>query len=289
MPESVPCGLCGSPDADAEERLTRLAFLADPYRVQRCRRCGFVYESPRPSPDELESTYRRDAFWDAERMARPQRRNRFDRARFERLERWTGGPGSLLGLGTLDGGYVLACGQRRGWDTLGVEFVEGALKHAATLGVPLMRSPFWDLDVTDRRFDAVYTQSLEHVPDVPATLRQFRDHLRPGGVVVIEAPNQFDALKEAAKGVLLGVVGDRLLDHVYREVDQSVHLSFFTPRTLRSAMEAEGFEVLEVHPYLPWNPNYHGTPRFRVSKELVYLIGGLVERGPATELIARAS
>lgn len=288
MPESVPCGLCGSPDADVQDPLTRLADLSGPYRVQRCRRCGFVYESPRPSPDELVSTYQGDAFWDEERIAHRPPRGRFDGARFERLERWTGGPGSLLALGCLDGGFVMACGRSRGWETLTVEFVDGAMKHAALLGLPMVHSPFWDLGVTDRRFDAIFTQSLEHVPDVRATLGQFRDHLRPGGFIVVEAPNQFEALKEVAKGFLLGIVGDRLLDHVYREVDQSVHLSFFTPRTLRRAVEDAGFDVLEMRSYLPWNPNYHATQRLRVSKELAYLVGGMVGRGPSTELIARA-
>jgi 2-polyprenyl-3-methyl-5-hydroxy-6-metoxy-1,4-benzoquinol methylase len=183
---------------------------------------------------------------------------------------------------------VIENARLRGWETLGVEFVEGALEHTVEVGVPVVRSPLWDLDVVDGRFDAVHTLSLEHVPDVPLTLRQIREHLRPGGFFVVEAPNQFEAIKEVAKAALIGIVGDRLLDHVYNEANQTFHLSFFTPRTLRSAVEGAGFEVLEMRTYMPWNPVYHFNTRFRVSKELVYLLGGFVGRGPSTELIARA-
>jgi 2-polyprenyl-3-methyl-5-hydroxy-6-metoxy-1,4-benzoquinol methylase len=262
--------------------------MGEPYRVQRCLRCDFVYESPRPTRDELLVDYQTDPYWQTQRNAPRPHRRRFDAARFERIERWTGGPGSLLAVAALDGGYLMENARLRGWDTLGVEFVEGALEHVDAVGLPVVRSPLWDLDAVDRRFDAVHTLSLEHMPDVPKALRQIRDHLHPRGIATIEAPNQFDALKEVAKGVLIEVVGDRLMDHVYNEANQTFHLSFFTPRTLRNAVETAGFEVLEMRTYTAWNPVYHFTRRFRVTKELVYLIGGFIGRGPSIEVIARA-
>jgi 2-polyprenyl-3-methyl-5-hydroxy-6-metoxy-1,4-benzoquinol methylase len=288
LPETIPCGLCGSPDAAVERRKSQLTALPEPYQVKRCLRCGFEYLSPRPTGDELVALYAVDPYWQGPRMALRPLRRRFDAARFARLERWSGGPKSLLSVACLDGGYAMQNARRRGWETLGVEFVDVAVEHARNLGMPIVRSRLWDLDAVDGTFDAIHSLSLEHVPDVPKTLRQFREHLVPGGVVVIEAPNQFNALKETAKLAVLGVVGNRLLDHVYQEANQYFHLSFFTPRTLRTAFQDAGFEVLEHRTYMAWDPVYHFTPRFRVTKELVYLIGGLVDRGPSIELIARA-
>jgi 2-polyprenyl-3-methyl-5-hydroxy-6-metoxy-1,4-benzoquinol methylase len=169
--------------------------------------------------------------------------------------------------------------------------VEPLLQHAESdLGLPMVRSVLWNLDVLgDRQFDAIYTHSLEHVPDVRATLASFRRHLRPGGMLVVEAPNQFEALKERVKAALYAVLGERLSPHLYGEVTPQFHLTFFTPRTLRRFMEEAGFEIVGRRTYRPWNPIYHGTRRLRTVRELSFLVGGLVDRGPAAEVMARRS
>jgi 2-polyprenyl-3-methyl-5-hydroxy-6-metoxy-1,4-benzoquinol methylase len=289
VPEIVPCGICHSPDATHQVRRTRLAQLREPYEVKRCRSCGFEYLSPRPTRDELLALYAAHPFWSPERTAKRHRRQSFDAARFQRLERRIGRPGSLLVVGCLEGGFVMGNARRRGWRPLGVEFVDPLIEHVeGALGLEVVRSPLWDLSALEgRRFDAIHTLVLEHVPDVLETLRLMHGLLAPGGLLMIEAPNQFEALKERFKDVLLAVLGDRLVPHLYAETSPEFHLSFFTPQTIRDALERSGFEVLESRTYMTWNPIYHATRRLRTLREASFVIGGLVGRGPSTEVIAR--
>jgi SAM-dependent methyltransferase len=178
--------------------------------------------------------------------------------------------------------------RRRGWEVVGLEFIPSIFETDGSRNVEMIHSPMWDLGVLDgRRFDAIATQSLEHMPDVLGYLAGLRRLLKAEGIVLIEAPNQFEGLKERIKDALLAVLGDRLLPYLYAEAAPQFHLSFFTPRSLRRALEESGFEILESRSYLPWNPIYHHTQRLRTLREASFLIGGLVERGPSVEVIAR--
>jgi 2-polyprenyl-3-methyl-5-hydroxy-6-metoxy-1,4-benzoquinol methylase len=146
----------------------------------------------------------------------------------------------------------------------------------------------WDLGVLDgRRFDAIYTHSLEHVPDVPVTVRRCHDLLRDDGILMVEAPNQFEALKERFKEALWRPLGKRLVPHLKSDAPPVAHISYFSPRTLRRTLEQGGFEILESRTYLPWNPIYHAERRGRMIREFVYFVGGLVGMGPSIEVIGR--
>ncbi|MBK7971871.1 MAG: methyltransferase domain-containing protein [Deltaproteobacteria bacterium] len=131
--------------------------------------------------------------------------------------------------------------------------------------------------------------SLEHVPDPRRTLRQCRDLLVDGGLLLIDVPNQFHSLKDRLKMAGRGVAGARFDHWFFGEVAAEFHMTFFDPRTLRRALAEEGFEVLELRTHLPWHPVYLANPRGRWIQEMLYRIGGRFERGPSIEVIARAT
>ena len=72
-------------------------------------------------------------------------------------------------------------------------------------------------------------QVLEHVPDIHDFLLGIRQSLRPGAAGLVEVPS----LEQAMEGV-------RFYDFF------SDHLNYFSARTLRVALERNGFEVVEV-------------------------------------------
>lgn len=84
--------------------------------------------------------------------------------------------------------------------------------------------------VPGSRYDAfVARQVLEHVPDPNDFLQGARQLLSPMGVGLIEVPSLEQALD-----------GERFYDFFHD------HLSYFSSRTLRCALEHNGFDVLEV-------------------------------------------
>jgi 2-polyprenyl-3-methyl-5-hydroxy-6-metoxy-1,4-benzoquinol methylase len=73
---------------------------------------------------------------------------------------------------------------------------------------------------------------LEHDPDPRRTLAWVREHLAPGGVLVVEVPDGSSPLARALGGRWAGL-------HTPR------HVSFFDPASLRRLCEGAGFEILD--------------------------------------------
>src|SRR5262245_43387971 len=289
MPETIACALCGISAASAQPGSPRLANLRAPCAISRCAQCGFVYLSPRPTIDELYEMYVTDPYYAADNASRAATRGRYYGAKLERLERYRPARGRLLGVGCLEGGYALEVARTRGWDVTAVEFSPILAQYARTaLGIDVDVARAWDLStLTARRFDAIMSQSLEHVPDPVATLRQCRDLLEPGGLLFLEVPNQFYSLIDSLKMVVVRAVGDGAYSWFHRDLTFEFHLFYFTPATIRALLARELFEVVALRTHLRAHPLYLGRGPRRWLQGPIHAIGGLVERGPCIEVIAR--
>jgi hypothetical protein len=87
-------------------------------------------------------------------------------------------------------------------------------------------------DLAGAPFDGFVTrQVLEHVPDIHDFLAGVRRNLRPGAAGLVEVPR----LEKA------------VVDHRFYDFFPD-HVNYFSERTLRVALEMNGFEVLETGP-----------------------------------------
>jgi 2-polyprenyl-3-methyl-5-hydroxy-6-metoxy-1,4-benzoquinol methylase len=197
----------------------------------------------------------------------------------------------MLGIGCLEGGYALDVAQRRGWRVCAIEFSPILAAHAREqLGVQVDVAAAWDLSpVTGREFDAIYTHSLEHFPDPRTSLRQCRALLTNRGLLMIEVPNTFRSLKSTLQRALVYLAGSKAQRLFFGEVPAESHLYYFDPRSIRTMLESGGFEILDLRTYLPRHPVYHGNPRLGWLQELLYAVGGPLDRGPTIEVIARVA
>jgi SAM-dependent methyltransferase len=288
MPESVACAVCGSTAAVAEPRKTRLLNLRAPNAICRCGRCGFLYLNPRPTIEELAEMYTTDPYYAADNATRGATRRRFYHGRMARLERWRPERGSLLGIGCLEGGYALEIARARGWRVEAVEFSPILAEHARTaLGIEVSVARAWDLvALRGDRFDAIFSQNLEHVPDPGVTLAQCRELLAPDGLLMLEVPNQFYSLIDVLKLAVSRIAGDGAYAWFHRDLTFEFHTLYFTPRTLRALLEREGFHVLALRTHLRAHPLYLGKGSRRWLQGPIHALGGLVNRGPCIEVIA---
>jgi SAM-dependent methyltransferase len=162
--------------------------------------------------------------------------------------------GSGMGLFTLSGCAL-------GLDVTGIESssdrYQASLQTARSLfadnqlPLRLIQAPSESLPLPDRSVDLVASfQTIEHVADLPQTLREIRRVLKPGGLFFAQAPN-YSSLYEAHYGVAvplgLGKAWTRrylsLLGRPTRFLD---HLQWLDPPALRTLLRDCGFQHASV-------------------------------------------
>ena len=150
----------------------------------------------------------------------------FDRARLRLL----GAPrGQLLDVGAGRGRFV-ALARAAGWDAEGIE-----PSARERYGVALQRASIEDAQVEPGSLDAATLwHVLEHVEDPGAALTRVRSWLRPGGVLLVGAPNL--ASLQARMG------GDR-----WFHLDVPRHRTHFTAAGLHTLLARRGLAPLRTH------------------------------------------
>lgn len=190
----------------------RLAPSVAGHAVVDCAACGFAHLDPLPPPDELRDTYRRH-YYDS---VKPDylAKEASERAYWvlehdDKLDAFRTlcghAPGRLLDIGC-SGGFFLAHAAARGWHVVGVEPSAQAAAHARGLGVPVVERFLDELDCTALGdFDAIHLKLvLEHVPDPAGVLATVAAHLRPGGVVCVQVPNDWSVLQAVVRATIAG-------------------------------------------------------------------------------------
>jgi SAM-dependent methyltransferase len=232
----------GEPDADAAHAGPVLAER-NGFTVIDCAACGFAHATPVPGVDELIETYRHD-YYAAEKPLYLQRTEE-DRGwwldvygeRLHRMEaRLPAGERAVLDVGS-GPGLFLDAAAARDWRTLGVEPSRQAAAHARGLGHDI-REGFFDASMAASLppVDAIHMALvLEHVPEPLPLLAAARRLLRPGGMLCVAVPNDFNPLQQAAVAQGLAPWW----------VAPPHHLNYFSPASLAGLIERAGFTVVE--------------------------------------------
>lgn len=215
-----------------------------PFTLFRARRSQFAWVYPRPRQEELPGFYAFDGYYthDAGMGLTPTLLDRmlrkaawtFDRSVHTTPE-WVrhtfGAPRRILDVGAGDGFFaaLLASG---GHDVTCVEIDPVCRERIAARGLDVREGSAEELPVDEgERFGAVtMLHVLEHTLDPARALAAAHEVLEPGGLLVVEVPNQ-------------RCLGFDRLAYTWAFFDVPRHLSFFTARSLRQAVEHAGFVV----------------------------------------------
>jgi SAM-dependent methyltransferase len=220
-----PCALC--PNAGAKPR-----FEVDRTGIVACNSCGLVRQETRPratgdlydaayySTDDPKGGYS-NYFLDASVNERTFRR------RMRSIEQRLPRRGRILDVGCALGDFVQEA-VTAGWDAEGVEISPFAAAQARKRGLKVRVGKLEDLRLDAEAFDVITLyDTIEHLPDPVATLREVRRLLRPGGFVHIVTPN-------------VGGLQSRVLGRRWYHYKPGEHLFYFAPRTLRATIERAG-------------------------------------------------
>jgi 2-polyprenyl-3-methyl-5-hydroxy-6-metoxy-1,4-benzoquinol methylase len=205
-----------------------------------------VLLAPRPTQAAIAASYDiqdsgTHSTWDAQHDGR----RRLWSKRADRVTRYHGRPGRALDLGAGFGDFLAEL-RTRGWQVTGTEVSEDAVARAGKRGIELQLGQPEELKFPAESFDLVTMwHVLEHLPFPGHTLDECARLLRPGGVVVVAVPNDslFPRLaaylisgKREARNALWGL----------RNPGEEIHLSFFSPRRLRRALESANLVLVEL-------------------------------------------
>ena len=235
----VPCPLCSSAD---RVPLFVSRLYADEVPIVRCRACGLLFQSPRPSPADLLGMYDEKYYTGAdakpgdytyadERAREPQVRLK-TAARLARVERLVR-PGRVVDAGCSFGGF-LAEARHRGWDPYGVDASPYAARHLREVRrIPVHEGTFESAPIPPKSVRLVHmSEFLEHCPDPRAVVKKAAQVLEPGGLLVIGTANA-DSLARRLRGARWGYF-------------MPGHVVFFSARLLARLLGEEGFEVHRV-------------------------------------------
>lgn len=255
------CNVCGS---------EAISMVDKDCNIVRCRHCGYVFDNPRPSKEELVRFYSRPTQYDSWLSHLDARKLLWER-RLHRLQS-TRKSGSVLDVGTGIGQF-LALATPYYADVYGTEVSSTAVRIAKEkFGLDVFHGTIEGLAASGRVFDNITLfHVLEHVPDPRSLLKTCHSLLSPHGVLVIAVPNEITSLRARAKRTLtrIGVKRSRKLGQfglplIRLEADtDEVHLSHFTPKVLLQLLQATGFSVLKS----TLDPYYiaHGFSKFKAD------------------------
>lgn len=198
----------------------------------KCPTCGFVYQNPRPSQDELLNIYQ---------TYLPTEKNEIEawgvvmepvfKKSAALIERYTP-QGRVLDVGA-GYGFFLALMQSRGWHVTGVEISHTGVRYGREqFGIPILFLPWEKTSFKDGEFDVITAfYVIEHFLDPLAFLKEAYRILRPGGIVLLRYPHT-TPIKN-----ILSLLG--IKKHLYH---LPFHMSDFSPKTMGISLKKAGFQ-----------------------------------------------
>lgn len=236
------CPICGT------EHIRTIDAVSN---ICECEPCGYVFDNPRPTIEELVAFYSQPAKYDSW-LSEEQARDQLWKRRLKQVLSVTK-PGSLLDVGAGIGQF-LDLARPHFSSVSGTEVSESAIQIARKkYGLELMRGEIHTVDFGTTQFDNITVfHVLEHVPNPRLVIERCERLLPTGGVLVIAVPNDVQSLRARTKRFLrtVGVPKFRktgrlglpklVLDGSLSEI----HLSHFTPVALKRLVEKLGFSVV---------------------------------------------
>jgi ubiquinone/menaquinone biosynthesis C-methylase UbiE len=226
------------------------------YNFCRCDACGFVFDSPRPTAEEIASFYSQASKYDSWIREGSARDALWQRRIKKLIPQFVAG--TLLDIGTGVGQFLHHA--RHLFSTVqGTEVSESGVRIAREkYSLDVRLGQVEELNLPSSSFDNITLfHVLEHVPDPSGTLDECRRLMQPNGMLAIAVPNDVLAWTSILKrfGSRIGFKSFRKfsprLGISKAGLSSEIHLSHFTPAVLRQLLQNRGFRIVEesIDPY----------------------------------------
>lgn len=302
MPTRVPtCAICGSTENRQSKALAECLGLQDPFGILKCKNCAFCWQSPRPEEAEMAAFYNYIYFggplpdgtkWMNDYPSPPETTRRYSstnrsftyeqqKFHLELIDKHKDRQETrLLEIGSGKGGFLKIVG-RIGIKGVGLEPSESAVREARADGLEVYQGKLENPpdQVKFKSWDVIFMSHVfEHFECPRVAAQHLWNLLEPGGFVVLEVPNQFEAWMEKCSLFLRSLTKTSRSSTMY-----SVHhLSFFSIRHLEGLFSSEGFELVSTS----WTPKRFNTPR-NIASSIIDGLGEIfAKQGRNIQLVA---
>jgi SAM-dependent methyltransferase len=221
------------------------------FDVIECDVCEFKHIIPIPNSEELKNLYE-EKFYSSEK---PEYFKNVQedlqwweltyRNYYKMLEKYCQkNKRKLLEIGS-GPGYFLKTGKKLGWDALGFEPSKQAYEYSKKLGVKVVNN-FFDEKSANKyagQFDVVYIDTvIEHLPDPISLLKNARKTLKPGGIIFITTPSDYNPLQTILR---------KDLGFKPWWVFPPQHINYFDFDSIKKLVKRVGFNVLDLSATFP--------------------------------------
>lgn len=242
------CNICGG---------TAIESIDPGYNFCKCKDCGYIFDNPRPTQQEIWTFYSKPMQYDAW-LSREKEREVLWKRRIKKMRKHLRS-GSLLDVGTGTGQF-LNLARHYYTQVVGTEVSKSAIAIAKEkYNLDVAEGDIIDAVLpTGSVFDNVSMfHVLEHVPNPRQVIARCHSLMCQEGILTIAVPNDVMSIRIVGKTrikKILGRCGVGRFKNVSRlglpsialngSLDE-IHLSHFTPAVLRRLLEGSGFEIVE--------------------------------------------
>jgi 2-polyprenyl-3-methyl-5-hydroxy-6-metoxy-1,4-benzoquinol methylase len=207
-----------------------------PNNVCKCASCGLLFRNPRPTQTAILQSYNQGSTFDQWRAEGKQRAAMWT-IRANIVRHFSKG-NNLLDIGTGDGMF-LKFANRVGFSVEGTDASENGAERALETGFKVYTGDLETLDIKGPYDVITIWHVLEHVPFPRETLLLVHKLLKPEGILVIAVPNELKSILQC----LLRFKRAKTFHALQSGTE--IHLTHFTPRTLKNLVNASGFEIVD--------------------------------------------
>lgn len=265
--EAVSCGICNSNDSnivypelpEINNLNPKKVFSSSSHSISveqivKCKKCGLVYVNPRFKTSIIVGGY--SSAIDHDYISQEKARIKTFMKCLSVLNLYSGQRGKLLDIGAA-AGYFVKVAQDDGWKAEGVEPSHWMAKYAQKLGVKVQPGTIHDNKFKAGSFDAVtYWDVLEHVPNPLMDLKKTNKLLRKGGTLIVNYPDLDSLPAKIFKRKWWFIL--------------SIHLWYFTPKTIAKLLNKTGFKVIKIQPHIQSLELGYLTYRLKPYSEVGY-------------------
>lgn len=266
------CNLCKSKD---------IVSIDNDHNIFRCNHCGYIFDNPRPTFDEIKNFYSMEDQYDSW-LKEEKGRDILWQRRLRMVKKFKS-TGTLLDIGTGIGQFLYFA--RNGFEVEGTEISESAIKIAKEkYDLDLKKGQVEDIDFGNRRFEVITLfHVLEHVPDPSRLIERCNNLLNEQGVLIIAVPNELNSFPKPLIKRLFSIlrIGKFRNYGIFGlpklELDgtlNEIHLSHFTVPSLRRWLTEKNFIIVED----TLDPYYAATGILKIIHDLIYLFFLIIKR-----------